>query len=114
MKKKVDYLEYNELKLVELVDVEVLQKIQDAFSEMTEEHFSDAKVYYAVIPDKNYFAAEENGIPTYDYERLHAILEENMNGISYIDLYDLLKMEDYYATDLHWRQESIVDVAEYF
>lgn len=35
MKKKVDYLEYNELKLVELVDVEVLQKIQDAFSEMT-------------------------------------------------------------------------------
>lgn len=90
-----------------------LIRTANAFSEMTEEHFSDAKVYYAVIPDKNYFAAEENGIPTYDYERLHAILEENMNGISYIDLYDLLKMEDYYATDLHWRQESIVDVAEY-
>ena len=31
--------------------------------------------------------------------------------MQYIDIFDLLELEDYYRTDAHWRQEKILDVA---
>ena len=35
-------------------------------------------VYFSIIPDKNYFAAESNGYPSLDYERLEALMLENV------------------------------------
>ena len=35
---------------------------------------TDVKVYISVIPDKNYFLAEANGYPAYDYEEMFAHL----------------------------------------
>ena len=32
----------------------------------------------------------------------------------YIEIRDLLSIEDYYKTDVHWRQEQLVDVAQRF
>lgn len=72
---------------------------------------TQAKVYHSVIPDKNYFLAEENGYPTYDYGEICGYLEANLPYMTYIDITGLLKKEDYYYTDTHWRQECITDVA---
>lgn len=72
----------------------------------------DVKVYHSVIPDKNYFLAEENGYPTYDYEKMFTYLRENLPNMTYVDIVDLLSVEDFYYTDTHWRQECIVDVAK--
>jgi len=73
---------------------------------------TDAKVYYSVIPDKNYFLAEQSGHPSMDYDRLLTLLGENTEHLSYIDIFPYLTIEDYYTTDTHWRQESILDVAD--
>lgn len=74
---------------------------------------SDASVYLSVIPDKNYFLAEENGYLSLDYAKLTEQLRASTDSFSsYIDLFPLLELEDYYHTDTHWRQECIVDVAE--
>ncbi len=73
---------------------------------------TDVKLYYALIPDKNYFLAEQNGYLAMDYD---ALLEKLHNGLSfmeYINIFPLLTIDDYYNTDTHWKQESIVDVAE--
>lgn len=81
----------------------------DKFNSILAAHGEIGKAYYALIPDKNYFLAEENGYPAMDYE---ALLQQ-AEGIdaAYIDIFPYLTIDDYYYTDSHWRQEKIVDVA---
>lgn len=74
---------------------------------------SDCSVYLSVIPDKNYFLAEEYGYLSMDYEQFAANVQEKMPYADFINIYGLLSIEDYYKTDIHWRQEQLVDVAEY-
>ena len=69
-------------------------------------------VYLSVIPDKNRFLAEVNGYPALDYEEFYALMREKNPYMSYISIDELLGVEDYYFTDIHWRQEKIVDVAQ--
>jgi len=73
---------------------------------------TDAKVYYSVVPDKNYFMAEENGYPALDYEAMVSQLNGKIDYMTYIDIFDCLEIGDYYRTDSHWSQEKIVDVAQ--
>lgn len=72
---------------------------------------SDCKVYYTIVPDKNYFLAQKGGYPALDYAELYRVVGEKMSAMNEIDIKDLLTAEDYYTTDTHWKQESIVDVA---
>ncbi len=74
---------------------------------------SDAQVYLSIIPDKNYFLAEDNGYLSLDYEKFISLLrEETDDFMTYIDIFGTLSLEDYYRTDTHWRQEAIVDTAQ--
>lgn len=73
---------------------------------------TDAKVYSAWIPDKNYFLAEENGYLAYDYEEMYQYLNDRLDFMTYIEIRDLLSLDDYYRTDIHWKQECILDVAQ--
>ncbi len=74
---------------------------------------TDAKVYTAWIPDKNYFLAEKNGYPAYDYIEQSSYLNNGLSFATNIDISGLLSVEDYYYTDTHWKQECIQDVAQY-
>lgn len=69
------------------------------------------KIYQSVIPDKNYFLAPEYGYPSVDYEEYVKLIRNGTPYAEYIDIFDLLSLEDYYRTDQHWRQECITDVA---
>ncbi|MBE6036347.1 MAG: hypothetical protein E7223_01830 [Clostridiales bacterium] len=71
-----------------------------------------SKIYLSIVPDKNYFLAGPNGYPSMDYEELVETMKEHMDYATYIDIFPLLSLEDYYYTDTHWRQEAILDVAE--
>lgn len=80
---------------------------------LKERYFPNSRVFYTVIPDKNYFLAEKNGYPHMDYERLFALLDIGLSGeIQYIDILPALTIDSYYKTDTHWRQECIGDVVE--
>jgi len=69
-------------------------------------------IYLSVIPDKNYFYAEDNGYLAIDYDKLLSIIKEENDYMTYIDVFPYLEGEDYYKTDTHWKQESIVDVSD--
>jgi len=70
------------------------------------------KTYVAVVPDKGYHLAEENGYLAMDYETLFSKVRENMPWAKYIDLTQVLSVSDYYYTDTHWRQEKILPAAQ--
>lgn len=74
---------------------------------------TNAKVYTAWIPDKNYFLAEKNGYLSYDYDEMYEFLNDNLDFATYIEIRDLLSLEDYYYTDTHWKQENILPVAQH-
>ena len=72
---------------------------------------SDCRIYASVIPDKNAFLAKESGHLSYDYQALYAQIKSGMPYASYIDIATLLNADNYYATDSHWKQETIIPVA---
>lgn len=73
---------------------------------------TDVKLYCSVIPDKNYFLAEQNGYLSMDYDAFYELVKEKTDYMEYIDIAHLLTVEDYYKTDIHWRQEKLIGVAE--
>ncbi|MBO5141562.1 MAG: hypothetical protein J6C46_00950 [Clostridia bacterium] len=74
-------------------------------------YLKDMNVYYSIIPDKNYFLAEKNGYPHIDYDKFMQIVKTNINKkISYIDIFECLEIDDYYTTDIHWKQENLEQV----
>ena len=67
-------------------------------------------VYYAIIPDKNYYLKDTRYL-TLDYDALNGIVRENLNAnIRYIDLYDTLTLDSYFLSDSHWKQEELGSV----
>ena len=70
-------------------------------------------IAYGIVPDKNYFLAEQNGYPTMDYDALRAMMKAELGGVMQeIDLFSVLTIEDYYRTDTHWRQERLDKVVQ--
>lgn len=81
-------------------------------NEVYKKYLQSKNVSYAIIPDKNYFVAKENGYLSMDYERLLELMEQNVHDMNYIDVFHSLSLEDYYKTDIHWSQDRIVDIAD--
>ena len=67
---------------------------------------SGCRSYLAVVPDKSYYLAAENGYPAMDYAELFSRFDQGMPWATYVDLTDTLSKESYYFTDTHWRQEE--------
>ncbi|HHV95620.1 MAG TPA: hypothetical protein GXX37_03960 [Clostridiaceae bacterium] len=84
----------------------------EKLNEIYKRYLEGKNVSYAIIPDKNYFVAAENGYLSIDYDRMQKIMNENIENMRYINLFYALTVDDYYKTDIHWRQEKITDVAE--
>ncbi len=80
-------------------------------NEVIATYLKDNKVYFSIVPDKNYFVAEDLGYLHLDYDKMEQMMVEGVNG-TYIDIMDLQTIDDYYWTDAHWKQESIFPTAQ--
>ena len=69
-------------------------------------------VFMAVVPDKGYYLAGENGYLSMDYSAMFAAFREKMPWATHIDLTGTLSAQSYYRTDTHWRQEALLGTAE--
>lgn len=93
---------------------ESLSYAGNCFDNLYQQYLKDSqcRIYLAVVPDKNYFYAKDNGYLAYDYDKMVSILKEENDYMTYIDIFHDLSKEDYYKTDPHWKQEEIIPVAE--
>lgn len=87
--------------------VKKMREVYDSYISGT-----DCSVFLSVIPDKNYFLAPLGNYPVMDCEKLIKQVKSGCGYAKYIDIFPLLSLEDYYKTDQHWRQESIIGVAQ--
>lgn len=82
----------------------------DKINNICNKYFNENNhIYYAIIPDKNYFL-DDNYLKV-DYEELEKTMNNNLSNITYINLFDSLQIDDYYKTDTHWRQENLEKIA---
>ena len=84
----------------------------DRFTYIYKNYLEDSQVYFALVPDKGQYLAEESGHLALDYEKMQGILAQEMPWATHIDLYDALNYTDYYRTDTHWRQENLLEAAK--
>ncbi len=73
-------------------------------------NFSSENIYYSIIPDKNYYTKEE--IPKINYNELVETINQNLQDITYINIFNKLSLDSYYKTDIHWKQEKIGEVVK--
>ena len=94
------------------LNVESVNHAADRFNHLYENYLTDSNVYVAVIPDKGQYLAEGSGHLTLPFGKLHTILLNRMPWATPIDLYSSLEAGDYYRTDIHWRQERLLEAAQ--
>ena len=84
------------------------------FNKVYDLYLKDAgsKVVVTVTPDKGFYLAEENGYLSLDYQKMFDKIQAGMPWAEYVDITDVLTVEDYYYTDTHWRQEKLLPVAQ--
>lgn len=97
------------------MDDESVRHAGECFQNIYNRFLADGnmRVYFTVVPDKNYFMAQANGYPSMDYGMFIERIKEEVKFADYIDITAFLELSDYYSTDTHWRQENILDVARY-
>ncbi len=74
---------------------------------------TNTNIYLSIVPDKNYFLAPHRGYLSLDYQNFIEQFKSGLSYMKYIDILPLLTEDDYYLTDSHWKQENILDVAEF-
>ena len=67
------------------------------------------KIYYSIIPDKNYYT--DNSHLKLDYDKMKQIMKNNLKDLQYIDIFQDLNLDSFYYTDSHWKQEKLQSVA---
>lgn len=93
--------------LDDTLNINALDQTLDKINQVIASYpMDDNRVFLALIPDKNYYLAEDD-YPSLDYDRLFSYMEEK-SGLNFIDLRKNLEIDDYYKSDLHWRQESLL------
>lgn len=76
---------------------------------MSKKYFNNSNIYYTIVPDKSYFLDDSKYLKI-DYSKMYEIIKLGMDG-KYIDITSNLEIQDYYLTDIHWKQEKILDIA---
>ncbi len=97
------------------LNISMLDNSAEKFSFIFKNYIENknSNIYFSVIPDKNYFLAEQNGYLALDYEKIVSYMKDKTSYMTYIDIFNMLSIDDYYTTDTHWKQENITDIAEH-
>ncbi|MBN2853211.1 MAG: hypothetical protein JXQ23_10805 [Clostridia bacterium] len=104
--------EHNVFKLEYPLNSESVDGMSEKINKIYELYLEGHKVYYSIIPDKNYFIKDSRFL-TMDYDQMFKRLRENITGdISYISIFDSLTLDDYYFTDHHWKQSHLNKVID--
>ena len=87
-----------------------VSKSFEKMNKIYEKYLENMDVYYTIIPDKNYYLENDDHLKL-DYNKVIQLAKNNLNNMKYIDISKSLDLSDYYKTDLHWKQENLINVA---
>ena len=71
---------------------------------------NNMNIYFSIIPDKEYYL--KKSINTEFVEIENTVISNLNKRTKYFSIKDLLSLEDFYKTDMHWKQENLQDIVE--
>lgn len=75
----------------------------------------NSKAYLSIIPDKNYYLSQFSQKNRMEINNFASyFVEQTKSYLQYIDITSQLSLENYYYEDMHWKQETLLPVAEYY
>lgn len=88
-----------------------IKNFKNKLNFINDKYLKNSTVYYTLIPDKAYFL-NDNKYLKLNYRKI----EDNINQIdmNYINILDLIELDDYYKTDIHIKQDSYFKVIKRF
>lgn len=88
-----------------------IKSFSNKINNIYDKHLTNMNVYLSIIPDKNYYSNDNN--LKMDYDKLFNQVQKEINSnITYIDITKSLTINDYYKTDIHWKQENLSKVVK--
>ncbi len=97
---------------VDPADEAMVKRFADKFIALQNQHFKNNKVYLATVPDKTDYIKDQTS-QALDHEVIREALQASIpQEWQYIELGGILSLNDYYATDNHWRQEKILPIVD--
>lgn len=88
-------------------DNKSIENFKNKISKLNSLLTPDNNVYMIIIPDKNYYLDSKDFLYI-DYDYIYK--EVSKLNLNMIDIRDIMKLEYYYQTDTHWRQEKLEPV----
>lgn len=105
---EIYYVKDNILKLSLSEHKEDMEWSANRISYLHDKYLQNSRVYFAVIPDKNYYFADETEVPCLDYDAFYGHMCKRVaERATCIDLRKTLKKDSFYRTDTHWKQECL-------
>lgn len=86
---------------------QTLAKIKRVIEDLPE----SSNIYLSLIPDKGYYLDRAGRLPGFDFDRLEEMASQAGLG-EYISIKDVLGLDSYYKTDLHWQQQELALLVE--
>ncbi len=96
----------------EVVNMTSVENYMLKLVDLRDTYFPEAeKVYYATIPEKSYMVRDQ--VSHYlNHDAISGFLKETLWDWTAIEFADKLTIDDYYNTDRHWKQESLMPVVQ--
>lgn len=92
------------------INENVIENNIQKINTICDKYLNNMNVYFSIIPDKEYYL--KNSIST-NFNKLENRVKSNLNEkVKYFNISDTLSLNDFYRTDMHWKQENLQDVVE--
>ena len=79
-------------------------------NEISDKYLKDMNIYFTLIPNKEYYLDEQN---KQQFNQIENIVRSKVNNnIKYFTIKETLELDDYYRTDMHWKQECLQNTIE--
>lgn len=92
-------------------DEKSLNNLIQKTNDLKDTYLSDRDVYFVAIPRKNDYSARYFPLDL----RFAEFVDDLRQGLDmrFIDISELLRLDAYYHTDIHWSQDKLMDIARY-
>lgn len=90
------------------VNVSAIENNIEKINKLCEKYIGNRDIYFSIVPDKEYYLkANGSNVSETDFGSLENAVTSNLaEKIQYFNIADTLTLDDFYKTDMHWKQEN--------
>lgn len=96
------------------VNIGAIENNIGKINKLCEKYLGDMNIYFSIIPDKEYYLkANGSNVSETDFGNLENEVKSKLaKNMKYFSISDTLVLDNFYKTDMHWKQEDLGKTVE--